>query len=189
METTSGDRLHKPIGPSIEEFFEALDAAFARGGHVVIPTLALERAREILWFLRQGRQAGRLPGLPRVFLDSPMAISVTQIFARHAECFAEPVARCFDQAIDPFALPELTFTRAASQSVAIGRYRIGAVILAGAGMCNGGRDREHLRRIRVAKYPGTADPRRSDRCAHFARQRFGARRHTHDQWFLGSRRS
>ncbi len=144
METTYGDRLHKPIGPSIEELYDALDAAFARGGNVVIPTFALERAQEILWFLRQGREAGRLPGLKQVFLDSPMAISATQIFERHPECFDAPVARCFKVGIDPFALPELVFTRVASQSKAISRYRSGAVILAGAGMCNGGRVRYHL---------------------------------------------
>jgi metallo-beta-lactamase family protein len=145
MESTYGDRLHKPIGPSIEEFYGAVDAAFALGGNVVIPTFALERAQEILWFVRQGRETGRLPGLKQVFLDSPMAISATQIFERHPECFNEPVARCLEQGVDPFAFPGLEFSRLASQSVAISRCRGGAMILAGAGMCNGGRIRYHLR--------------------------------------------
>jgi metallo-beta-lactamase family protein len=74
-----------------------------------------------------------------------MAISATQIFERHPECFDEPVARCFEKGVDPFALPELVFTRDAGQSMAISRCRSGAVILAGAGMCNGGRVRYHLR--------------------------------------------
>jgi metallo-beta-lactamase family protein len=145
LETTYGDRLHRSIASSTEELYAALESAFARGGNVVIPTFALERAQEILWFLRQGRAAGRLAGLRQVFLDSPMAISATQIFERHPECFDEPVARCFAQGVDPFGLPELVFTRAVSQSQAISRCRAGAVILAGAGMCNGGRVRAHLR--------------------------------------------
>jgi metallo-beta-lactamase family protein len=145
METTYGDRVHKPIGPSIEELYNAIDGAFALGGNVVIPTFALERAQEILWCLRRGREAGRLPGLQQVFLDSPMAISATQIFERHPECFDEAVAQCFAQGTDPFALAELVFTRDAGQSEAISRCRGGAVILAGAGMCNGGRVRYHLR--------------------------------------------
>ena len=145
METTYGDRLHKRIEPSIEEFYEAVEAAFARSGNIVIPTFALERAQEILWYLRRGRETGRLTGLNQVFLDSPMAISATRIFERHPECFDEPVARCFEQGVDPFALPELVFTRDSGQSMAIGRCRSGAVILAGAGMCNGGRVRYHLR--------------------------------------------
>jgi len=145
METTYGDRLHKPIAPSIEEFYQAVAGAFSRGGNVVIPTFALERAQEILWFLRQGREDGRLPRLAQVFLDSPMAISATQIFEHHPECFDPHVARQFRAGNDPFALPGLHFTRDAAESMAINRFRSGAIILAGAGMCNGGRVRHHLR--------------------------------------------
>ena len=145
METTYGDRLHKPIGPSIEEFYAAISGAFTRGGNVVIPTFALERAQEVLWYLRLGREQGRLPTLMQVFLDSPMAISATQIFEHYPECFDPQVARQFGPGKDPFALPGLHFTREATDSMAINRFRSGAVILAGAGMCNGGRVRHHLR--------------------------------------------
>ena len=145
METTYGDRLHKPIAPSIEELFAAISGAFERGGNVVIPTFALERAQEVLWCLRQGHEQGRLPALMQVFLDSPMAISATQIFEHHPECFEPHVARQFGAGKDPFALPGLHFTRDATDSIAINRFRSGAVILAGAGMCNGGRVRHHLR--------------------------------------------
>ena len=145
METTYGDRLHKPIAPSIEELFAAISEAFERGGNVVIPTFALERAQEVLWCLRQGHDQGRLPPLMQVFLDSPMAISATQIFERHPECFEPHIARQFGVGKDPFSLPGLHFTREATDSIAINRFRSGAVILAGAGMCNGGRVRHHLR--------------------------------------------
>jgi metallo-beta-lactamase family protein len=145
METTYGDRLHKAVEPSIEEFYEALAGAFARGGNVVIPTFALERAQEILWYLRRGQSAGRLPALTQVFLDSPMAISATEIYAHHPECFEPHFARLMAAGLDPFAVPGLHCTRDAVESMAINRFRSGAVILAGAGMCNGGRVRYHLR--------------------------------------------
>ena len=85
METTYGDRLHKPIAPSIEEFYQAIGETFQRSGNVVIPTFALERAQELLYVLRQGRERNRLPPAMQVFLDSPMAISATEIFERHPE--------------------------------------------------------------------------------------------------------
>ncbi|SPE34906.1 putative enzyme [Burkholderiales bacterium] len=80
-----------------------------------------------------------------MFLDSPMAISATQIFEHHPECFDPRIARQFGAGNDPFALPGLHFTRDATESMAINRFRSGAIILAGAGMCNGGRVRHHLR--------------------------------------------
>jgi metallo-beta-lactamase family protein len=145
METTYGDRRHKPIGPSVEELYEAIASTYERGGNVVIPTFALERAQEILYFLREGVERGRLPRLLQVFLDSPMAISATSIFRRHPECYDAETAALFREGRDPFALPGLHFTRETSQSMAINRLHGGAVILAGSGMCTGGRVRHHLK--------------------------------------------
>src|SRR5664280_936107 len=87
METTYGDRLHKQLGPSIDEFYEAINETFKRGGNVIIPTFALERAQELLYFLSEGVTQGRLTKSTQVYLDSPMAISATEIFRRHSECF------------------------------------------------------------------------------------------------------
>ena len=145
METTYGDRQHKPIGSSVEELYVAISDAFARGGNVVIPTFALERAQEILYYLHQGIDAGRLLRSMQVFLDSPMAISATRIFERHPECYNRDIDAMFDKGRDPFALPNLHFTRSTEQSMAINRVAGGAVIMAGAGMCTGGRVRHHLR--------------------------------------------
>lgn len=145
METTYGDRSHKPLGPSIEELYQAIADTFARGGNVVIPTFALERAQEILYYLRQGVEAGRLPRSMSVFLDSPMAISATEVFRRHAQCFAPASQALFDDGRDPFTLPGLRFTRDVAESMALNRIVGGAVIMAGSGMCTGGRVRHHLR--------------------------------------------
>lgn len=145
METTYGDRNHKPLPPSIEELYEAISETFQRGGNVVIPTFALERAQEILYYLREGTEYGRLPRSMQVFLDSPMAISATEIFERHPECYNAQVRELFARRRDPFELPHLQFTRSAEQSMALNRLSGGAVIMAGAGMCTGGRVRHHLR--------------------------------------------
>lgn len=75
METTYGDRQHKPIAPSIEELYVAIEKTFERGGNVIIPTFALERAQELLYHLREAVDSRRLPRSMQVFLDSPMAIS------------------------------------------------------------------------------------------------------------------
>ena len=144
METTYGDRLHKPIGPSIDEFYEAVTDTFKRGGNVIIPTFALERAQELLYFLRKGVAEGRLAKSIQVYLDSPMAISATEIFRRHPECLDPATAKLLQEGHDPFDLPGLHFTRETAESVAINSIRGGAIIMAGAGMCTGGRVRHHL---------------------------------------------
>jgi metallo-beta-lactamase family protein len=145
METTYGDRRHRPLESSIDEFFEALADTFERGGNVIIPTFALERAQEILFYLREGMEARRIPRTTQVFLDSPMAISATEIFGRHPECYDAETAELFRTGRDPFRPPGLHFTRQASESMAINRIGGGAVIMAGSGMCTGGRVRHHLK--------------------------------------------
>jgi len=145
METTYGDRQHKALEPSVEELYGAITATFKRGGNVIIPTFALERAQEILFYLRDGVAKDRLPGSLQVFLDSPMAISATEIFRRYPDCYEPAVARLFREGNDPFQLSGLHFTRETAESIALNRITGGAVILAGSGMCTGGRVRHHLK--------------------------------------------
>ncbi len=83
IETTYGDRLHKPMAASIEELYSVISETLGRGGNVIIPTFALERAQELLFLLNQGIEKSRLLPSMQVFLDSPMAISATDIFARY----------------------------------------------------------------------------------------------------------
>jgi metallo-beta-lactamase family protein len=145
METTYGDRLHKQLEPSIDELYAAINDTFQRGGNLIIPTFALERAQEILFYLRVGVQEKRIPRTTQVFLDSPMAISATEIFERHPECYDAETLKLFNSGGDPFRLPALHFTRQTSDSMAINRISGGAVIMAGSGMCTGGRVRHHLK--------------------------------------------
>jgi len=145
METTYGDRLHKALQPSIDELYAIINETVGRGGNVIIPTFALERAQEILYYLREGTENKRLKHFTNVYLDSPMAISATQIFERHPECFDAQTLKMSRGGGDPFDLPGLVFTRQTSESMAINKNNDGAVIMAGSGMCTGGRVRHHLK--------------------------------------------
>ena len=146
METTYGDRVHRSIADSVEELIGTVGAVLSRRGNVVIPTFALERAQEILYFLRQGAQAGRLPGTMRVFLDSPQAIAATDLFRAHPEALAPAAAAAFAAGEDLLAPPGLQCTRDRNASRTINDVASGAVVLAGSGTATGGRVLYHLRR-------------------------------------------
>ncbi|MDD2466055.1 MAG: MBL fold metallo-hydrolase [Desulfobulbus sp.] len=144
MESTYGNRLHKRLEPSIDELYLAINTTIARNGNVLIPSFALERTQEILYYLREGIERGQLPRHLPVYLDSPMAISATQIFRHHRECFDEETWSVIAAGHDPFELPNLEIVRDTSESMALKNVR-GSVIIAGSGMCTGGRIRHHLR--------------------------------------------
>jgi metallo-beta-lactamase family protein len=145
IETTYGDRLHKPMDASIHELYGAISDTLGRGGNVIIPTFALERAQDLLFMLSQGIEKGQLKPSMQVFLDSPMAISATEIFARHLDDLQPEAVRLFREGRDPLALPGLHFTRQTAESVALNTVRGGAIIMAGSGMATGGRVRHHLK--------------------------------------------
>ena len=145
METTYGDRRHRDFAASVEELYTAINETFARGGNVIIPSFALERTQDVLFQLRAGREDGKLPRHLNVFLDSPMAISATKVFGRHPEYFKPEIARRLGRGFDPFFLPNLHYVREAAGSMALNNVESGAVIIAGSGMCNGGRVRHHLK--------------------------------------------
>jgi metallo-beta-lactamase family protein len=145
METTYGDRLHQQLEPSIEELYIAINETMDRGGNVIIPTFALERAQEVLYYLREGLETRQIKHYTNVFLDSPMAISATQIFEHHPECYDTDTLDVSRDGGDPFELPGLHFTRETADSMAINKINSGAVIMAGSGMCTGGRVRHHLK--------------------------------------------
>ena len=133
MESTYGDRPHRSVPDSVDEMYRAIRDTVNRRGNVVIPTFALERTQEILYYLHRGIAAGAIPPHVRVFLDSPMAISATEIFRRHPECFDDGFLDELQHG-DPFAMPGLHFTRGTAESMAINNVDGGAIILAGSGM-------------------------------------------------------
>ncbi len=143
IETTYGDRNHKSFEESKEELLEAIEYAIGRGGNVIIPSYALERAQEILYVLREFYEEGRLPKC-EIFLDSPLAISITRLFASHPEFYDRETYKVFLEK-NPFELPNLHYTKEVEESKAINSISSGAVIIAGSGMLNGGRVLHHLK--------------------------------------------
>jgi metallo-beta-lactamase family protein len=144
METTYGDRSHRSPAASVAELLEVIRTSIARGGNVVIPSFALERSQEILYMLRAAIASGALPAQLPVFVDSPMAISATEVYRAHPECYDAEAAALIAGGVDLFGFPGLRLVRAASESITINRIAGGAVIIAGSGMATGGRVRHHL---------------------------------------------
>jgi metallo-beta-lactamase family protein len=144
MESTYADRDHADPGPIEDLLAAVLSETAARGGNVLIPVFALERAQELLYYIARLVRDGRIRRVP-VFLDSPMAIEATEVFARYPELL-DPEARAFLTGSDSklFDFPGLRFSRTVEESKSINDYKGPCVILAGSGMCNAGRIKHHL---------------------------------------------
>jgi metallo-beta-lactamase family protein len=147
LESTYGDRDHRSLPDTLDEFREALRVAMDEGGNVLIPSFTIGRSQEILFWLGKFYREGQLRQ-QKVFLDSPMAIAASDIYRKHLHLFNDDDARAFRDVIrdgwDAW-LPPLTFTRSAEESMQINTISGGAIIIAGSGMCTGGRIRHHLK--------------------------------------------
>jgi len=143
IETTYADRNHKTFEESKLELLEVIKETCQRGGNVLIPTFALERAQEILFVLREFYEKGELPSC-YIFLDSPLAIKATRIFKDNPEFFDEETFRIFREK-DPFHLPNLYLTEDVEESKAINQIKSSAIIIAGNGTLSGGRILHHLK--------------------------------------------
>ncbi len=142
MECTYGDRGHRDRSATIEEMGQIL--AKAEDGNILIPAFAIGRSQEVLYQLGKHYDEWGL-GRFRVFLDSPMAIEATEVYWRHRQLYDEE-ARALSEAHEKSPLlPNLHMSRDTEESMAINRIRSGAIIIAGSGMCNGGRIVHHLR--------------------------------------------
>ena len=152
METTYGDRCHRSTADSVAELIGVIAATVARGGNVVIPSFALERTQEILYWLRAAVASGALPPHLAVFVDSPMAVSAIEVYRAHPECYDAEAAALIASKQDLFGFEGLRLVRSTADSMALNRITGGAVIMAGSGMATGGRVRHHL----VHNLPRTA---------------------------------
>ena len=144
MESTYGDRNHKDRAETIVELGEILEQAWRDGGNVLIPAFAVGRSQELLyWFARYWDEWN----LSRwqVFLDSPMAGKVVEVYGHHHALFDEDAQEVWRGKPNPFKLPNLRITASTEESMAINRFERGAIIIAGSGMANGGRILHHLR--------------------------------------------
>ncbi|MEJ2088161.1 MAG: MBL fold metallo-hydrolase [Gammaproteobacteria bacterium] len=144
MESTYGDRLHRDRAASLEEMGEVFRTAWENGGNVLIPAFAVGRSQEILYHLGQHYDAW---GIDRwhVFLDSPLAIEASEIYWDYPNLFDAEARRVFREDVVMPKLPNLHFTRSPEESRVINRMTGGAIVIAGSGMCNGGRILHHFR--------------------------------------------
>jgi metallo-beta-lactamase family protein len=144
MESTYGDRLHRDRADTIRELGDILDTAWGEGGNVLIPAFAVGRSQELLyWFARHWEEWGLARW--RIFLDSPMAAKVVDIYDRHADLFDADARRVWRDKPNPFRLPNLHVTATRDESMAINRIDSGAIVIAGSGMANAGRILHHFR--------------------------------------------
>ncbi len=143
-ESTYGDRLHEPIEAMDDQLAKVLARVHARGGKVVIPSFALERAQEVVFALNRLKTAGRLPKMP-VYVDSPLTVKITDVFRMHPECFDEETSAWIDRRDNPFEFDELRYVSDEADSKAIDASPEPAVIISASGMCEAGRVLHHLR--------------------------------------------
>ena len=143
VESTYGDRWHKDQASIHDELAEVINSTVAAGGNILIPSFALERAQEVLYYLSRLLNEDRIPHLV-VFVDSPMAVSVTEVFEHHPELFDEEMKELIRKRNSPFDFPGLSMVRTVDESKAINYIKGSAMIIAGSGMCTGGRIKYHL---------------------------------------------
>ena len=142
IESTYGDRNHKSFEESKIEFKKTIVETLLSGGNVVIPTFAIERAQQILCVLKEMNDEGSLPKEAKVFLDSPMAKKVTAVYRKWDNLLRK---NCQKYKHHPFEFPQLNLIKDVEDSKKINDINRGAVIIAGSGMCNGGRILHHLK--------------------------------------------
>lgn len=143
IESTYGDRVHKKSASIADTLIRVVKAAQKAGGNIVIPSFAIERTQELLYRLGSLREKGLIPDVP-VFVDSPMAIKVTEVFKRHPELFDAATMDRIERGEHPCDFPGLTLTRSVDESKAINDQKGTSIIIAGSGMCTGGRIKHHL---------------------------------------------
>jgi metallo-beta-lactamase family protein len=144
MESTYGDRLHREWGETWGEIGDIISSARGSKGNIIIPAFAVGRTQELLYAFRRHFDEWGI-GDWQVFLDSPMAIEATEVYARHAKIYDAQAKQMYQASGDPFTLPNLHLARRSQDSMRINQIRSGAIVIAGSGMCTGGRIKHHLK--------------------------------------------
>jgi len=143
-ESTYGDRLHGGADEVDEDLARVVNQTYRRGGKVLIPSFALERAQEVIFALKKLLQAGRIPSIP-VYVDSPLTAKITEVFKLHPECYDKETRALIRGGSSPFDFAGLTYVSDVEESKAIDQEREPSIIIAASGMCEAGRILHHLR--------------------------------------------
>jgi metallo-beta-lactamase family protein len=143
VESTYGDRTHDDSVNIEQQFADVINTARKAGGNLVIPSFALERSQEVLYFLDRLLLNNKIKPI-KTYLDSPMASKITEVFKKHADLYDPQMTELFKNHHSPFELPGLKCTSTTEQSKAINKLKRPVIIIAGSGMCTGGRIKHHL---------------------------------------------
>lgn len=143
MESTYGNRIHEGTKEIENTLAEVIKYTKKAGGNIIIPAFAIERSQEILYYLNKLLMEDRIPHL-MIFIDSPMAIRVTEVFKHHTELYDEEMTELINRGNSPFDLPSLKMASSVSESKAINHIKGTVIIMAGSGMCTAGRIKHHL---------------------------------------------
>lgn len=143
-ESTYGGRTHEPADQAKERLANVVGETARRGGKVIIPAFAVGRTQEIVHRLDELTNGGRLPPIP-VYVDSPLAVNVTDVFRRHPECYDADLIKYMETDSDPFGFARLSYVRDVQESKQLNASRLPMVIISASGMCEAGRILHHLR--------------------------------------------
>ena len=143
VESTYGDRVHGDQEDIKAAIAEVINGAKAAGGNIIVPSFALERAQELLYYIDELLIEDAIPHL-MVFLDSPMASAITKVFRHHPDLFDGRMRQFMKDGGSPFEFPGLKLTESTKESKAINHIRGTVIVIAGSGMCTGGRIKHHL---------------------------------------------
>ena len=144
LESTYGNRLHKSREVTDQELFNIIQEAIQDHAKVVIPAFAVERTQDIIYTIAQLIRKRLIPSIP-VYIDSPLAISATEIFKRNSDCFDQETKDLLSGGDNPLELPEMVYTKTTEESKAINEDPRPGIIISASGMCDTGRIKHHLK--------------------------------------------
>jgi len=144
MESTYGDRLHRNWDETWEEMGKIISNAHSRRGNILIPAFTIGRTQELLYVFRKYYKKWGI-GDWDIYLDSPMGIKATEIYAKYSNIYDAEARDIYTRGQNPFSLANLHMSRSTEDSMKINEIKSGAIIIAGSGMCTGGRIRHHLK--------------------------------------------
>jgi metallo-beta-lactamase family protein len=143
IESTYGDRIHYSTESIKGEFAEIINSTRAAGGNIVIPSFALERSQEVLYYINELLIAKQIQPI-QIYLDSPMASQITEVFEKFIDLYDTKMTDLVNSHKSPFDIPTLHLAGSVNESKAINKITVPVIIIAGSGMCTGGRIKHHL---------------------------------------------
>ncbi|ABN51846.1 MAG TPA: MBL fold metallo-hydrolase [Hungateiclostridium thermocellum] len=149
IESTYGNRLHNERVDKAEYFLNLINSTIEKGGNVIIPSFAAGRTQELIYELNKKKEVYdeklKMLFATPVYIDSPMAISATEVFRNNLDCYDEEAREYIENGDNPLDFPGLQFTRTAEESKALNERKESSIIIAASGMCEAGRIRHHLK--------------------------------------------